>query len=122
MKKIKKINILGTDYTIEHVKISECDTLRENNWCGSCNDVLHKILVGDPAEEEFYGKTTEEERELITKQTLRHEIIHAFFSESGLQDCSHRNERAWTRNEEMVDWIAIQFPKLLKAFEEADCL
>ena len=122
MKKVKKINVLGTDYTIEHVNISECPELKDNGWCGSCNDVSHKILIGNPEEVEFYGETTEEEREKITKQTLRHEIIHAFLSESGLQDCSHRNERAWTRNEEMIDWIAIQFPKILDVFRELDCL
>ena len=51
------------------------------------------------------------------KQVIRHEIIHAFVFESGLDTCSD-----WAKNEEMVDWIAIQFPKLLKAFKEADCL
>lgn len=28
----------------------------------------------------------------------------------------------WAKNEEIVDWIALQFPKLLKAFKEADCI
>ena len=46
----------------------------------------------------------------------RHELIHAFLYESGLDACS------WANNEEMVDWIAIQFPKLFKAFQEVGCL
>ena len=29
---------------------------------------------------------------------------------------------SWAQNEEMVDFFAIQFPKLLKAFEQADAL
>ena len=47
----------------------------------------------------------------------RHEIIHAFLFESGLAENS-----AWAQNEEMVDFFAIQFPKLLKAFETAGAL
>ena len=37
--------------------------------------------------------------------------------ESGLAENSN-----WAQNEEMVDFFAIQFPKLLKAFEQADAL
>lgn len=117
-----KVNVLGTDYAIEMVKVSECDELRENSWVGSCNKVTHKILVGDPTEEEFFGKMNKEEQDLCTKQILRHEITHAFLNESGLQDCSHNTHGGWSQNEEMVDWISIQFPKMLKAFQEVGCI
>ena len=50
------------------------------------------------------------------KAVIRHELTHAFLFESGLDTCS------WAQNEEMVDWIALQFPKLLQVFKEADCL
>lgn len=36
--------------------------------------------------------------------------------EAGLEVCS------WAHNEEMVDWLAIQFPKLYEAFLQADCI
>ncbi len=55
--------------------------------------------------------------EVYDKQTLRHEIIHAFFAESGLHSDSD-----YAENEELVDWIAIQFPKMLKVFQEVDAL
>ena len=45
---------------------------------------------------------------------IRHELVHAFAYESGLAENS-----PWAFNEEMTDWIAIQFPKMLKAFETA---
>ncbi len=48
--------------------------------------------------------------EVLLKQTLRHEMIHCFLHESGLDFSSD-----WAKNEEMVDWFALQFPKLLKA-------
>ena len=47
----------------------------------------------------------------------RHEIIHAFLFESGLAENSY-----WAQNEEMVDFFAIQAPKLFKAFKAADAL
>lgn len=56
------------------------------------------------------------------KETLRHEIVHAFFNESGLADSSSTVEGAWAKNEEMVDWIALQGPKLCAAWKEAGCL
>ena len=54
--------------------------------------------------------------EAYKKQVTRHELIHAFLFESGL-GCE-----SWGGNEEIVDWIAFQFPKMLHAFEEADAL
>lgn len=51
-----------------------------------------------------------------------HEITHAFLDESGLQHCSSVPMGAWARHEEMVDWIAIQFPKIMKAFQEVGAL
>lgn len=52
---------------------------------------------------------------------IRHEIIHAFLFESGLWASTHGCE-AWAMNEEMVDWLAIQFPKLFAAFIEVGCM
>jgi hypothetical protein len=60
--------------------------------------------------------------EACQKQTLRHEITHAFLNESGLMDSALVADCSWAKNEEMVDWIAMQFPKLLKAMQEADAL
>ena len=53
------------------------------------------------------------------KQVLRHEIVHAFLFESGLDINSNKSEE-WARNEEMIDWLAIQFHKIEKVFKELD--
>lgn len=117
-----KVNILGTEYTIKIVKISKCELLLENNWSGSCNSITKEILIGDTNEEKYFGKMTDKEKELTTKETIRHEIIHAFLNESGLQDSSMQYCNAWAKNEEMVDWIAIQFPKMLEVFKKVGCI
>lgn len=48
------------------------------------------------------------------RKVIRHEIVHAFIEESGLAECND-----WARSEELVDWIARQFPKMMKCFIEA---
>ena len=53
--------------------------------------------------------------EEFIRQILRHEIVHAHLHESGLHDNSIDG---WAVNEEMVDWIAIQLPKMVTAMEE----
>ena len=111
-----KIDVLGTEYAIKIVKVSECDDLKNNKFCGLCNNLTHTILLGDASEEEFFGSMTEEEQEIQMKTTLSHEVIHAFLNESGLQDAAARIDAGWARNEEMVDWFAIQSPKIFKAF------
>jgi hypothetical protein len=52
---------------------------------------------------------------------LRHEIVHAFFFESGLAQSSNKCED-WAMNEEMVDWIARQGLKIYAAWKAAECL
>lgn len=65
---------------------------------------------------------TEEVRKSMEACTLRHEVIHAFLNESGLQWNSFAPENAWAKNEEMVDWIAIQAPKIFKVYQELGCV
>lgn len=57
------------------------------------------------------------DQDAISKRALRHEIIHAFATESGLTCDSE-----WGMNEEMTDWIAHQFPKMLAAFQAVNAL
>ena len=55
------------------------------------------------------------------RQVTRHEIIHAFLFESGL-DISSGKADNWAVNEEMVDWFCIQIPKIQRCMQEAGVL
>lgn len=55
------------------------------------------------------------------REYLAFEIIHAFLYESGL-DVNSLSGGAWAKNEEMVDWMAIQMPKIYQAYQEAEAL
>ena len=109
---MKTINVLGTEYTIE-IKTAEEDAFIKD--CGGYTDKTTKrIVVTAPTS---YNEL--DDFESYQKKVIRHEIIHAFLFESGLHECwTHKDGH----DETYVDWIAVQFPKLLKAFEEADAL
>lgn len=117
-----KINIMGTDYTIERREY-KADPLFEKLQCdGYCDGVTREIVMCILSTHPEYEGDSESRCELAEKETLRHEIVHAFLNESGLQGSSLQYGGGWAKNEEMVDWIAIRFPKLLQAFKDADCM
>ena len=116
------VNILGTEYRIEVHKRSEDEYMRKNGADGYCSDDAKLIVIADTSENESFPDMTDIEQSAYRKRLLRHEIKHAFLNESGLQHCSSVPMSAWARYEEMVDWFAIQFPKMIKAFESVNAL
>lgn len=99
----EKVNVLDTTYTIN--KIKEQDKFMiENNLCGYCDFYEKKIVV--------LASDTTSQKEL--HEIERHELIHAFLYEYWLNDSSD-----WARNEELIDWLAIQLPKINVLFEKA---
>lgn len=117
-----KINVLGTEYEIIRKKYDENPEFKELGADGYIDDMLKKIHYCDMSTFPKFEKEPEELHKFREKKTLRHEIIHAFLSESGLAENSCFIDSAWAMNEEMVDWIAIQFPKILKVFMEVEAL
>lgn len=105
---MKKVNILGTEYSIEID-----DTLEKTELDGLCKEYDKRISIRN-AGSMLNDDDSTGVKKIRFDEVLRHEIIHAFFYESGLGD--------YSGNEQLVDWIAKQFPKLEKAFKEADCL
>lgn len=116
------VNILGVPYEVIVKRFEDDPAFKKRDICGYCDDLLKQIVVCDPASYEGCTSESAEYLELSKKETLRHEIVHAFFSESGLERSSFVVDSAWAKNEEMVDWFAIQGPKIFKAWREADAL
>lgn len=113
-----KVNILGTEYKI-YRNVEEEKEPRLKTSYGFCDCCTKEIFLSKEAltETEDSMKNLKE----YENKVLRHEIIHAFLCESGLRENSNR-QIAWAENEEMVDWIAIQFPKIEKVFKELNIL
>lgn len=112
----RKINILGTEYRIEFRKEDEDAALKECN--GYC-DVSVKLIavLAEPNKE-----CDLEDFSALQRKTLRHEIVHAFLAESGLFNNTYNVDTGWAMNEEMVDWFAIQSPKIFKVYSEMGLL
>lgn len=111
---VMKINILGQDYEV--IKQSKSENPKLNDAYGYTEPYSKKIIL-DADMESLKDDGSAENLDIWAKKVFRHEIIHAFFLESGL----HTNSD-YATNEELVDWIAIQFPKIAKVFEELDIL
>lgn len=108
-----KIDVLGTAYTIQELTREEDSYLQ--NVDGYCDKTTHRIVVATPDADSDLGDFS-----VYRNKVMRHEIIHAFLFESGL----HENWKhdAYGHDEMYVDWIAVQFPKMLQAFKDADAL
>lgn len=105
------LNILGTKYTVSYKSPVE-DTFLEN-CAGYCDKTSHAIVVSTK-------NINLDDFPAYQKTVLRHEIIHAFLFESGLSDSLEHKPQG--HEETVIDWIAIQFPKILEVFEKAGAL
>lgn len=116
-----QINILGTEYEIiKDVDYSKDARLEHRFAYIDFND--RKIVIGDLKTLDSWKGSTDKAIEKVGRESLRHEIVHGFLYESGLNASSLQYDAGWAENEEMVDWFAVQSPKIYKAFEKAGCL
>lgn len=107
----KKVNVLGTEYEIIIGEEKDYPHLRSAD--GYCDHTTKQIIVERMEVEE----DTMQDMVYYTDKVIRHELVHAFLVESGLDVNSD-----WARNEELVDWIAFQIPKMSKLFTEIGCM
>lgn len=108
-----KISVLGTNYELLYKKLEEDQQLE---YSDGYTDVHNKkIIVRHYVEEEREADMVWPLMENEYK-TIRHELIHAFLFESGMSVNSSYSTN-WATNEEMVDWMAIQMPKIMKVYE-----
>ena len=117
----KQIDILGTFYTIRLVSKSY-NGFEDGSCIGYCDFRTHQIFLNeDDIIKECY-KNGEDWVVSFFNQVLRHEIVHAFFAESGLNHCSFSVDTPWPKNEEMVDWFATQGPKIFRVYQSLDIM
>ena len=93
----KKIKILGQDYTVKFENTRTEEILKSAD--GECRWYKKEIIIDDELQ------PIEHKNHII-----KHEIIHAFFAESGL--------RKYKEDEDIVDWIAWNIDKIKKVIDE----
>ena len=108
----KKVNILGTDYnwieTTKHPILENTD-----GACGTYDKTIVIEVDLFPNSVPINGNI-EGERQEKSRCIKRHEIIHAYFNESGV--------RAYGNDERLVDWLTVMLPKIFETFKEMDCI
>ena len=110
------VDVLGTEYRIfMDVPESEDEVLK--SCAGYCDKTSHRIAV---AAQDADGNLDDDAA--YRRQILRHELIHAFLFESGLGGDSVWHVSGQEHPEQTVGWIARQFQKMLKAFQQVGAL
>lgn len=103
---MKTINVLGTEYKlITDAKREDYPQLHLHTD-GYCNYAAKEIVVTQDDSDETAAF------DYYIKGVIRHEIVHAYFYESGLHD--------YADDETLVDWVALQLPKMSETFKEID--
>lgn len=106
-----KVNVLGTEYKIIYSRKEDDEKLDDCN--GYCEPAAKELHINSELFTD--GKEYMKDVYLFGFKVVRHEIVHAFIEESGLAESS-----GWARDEELIDWIAKQFPKIAKCFKTAE--
>lgn len=101
------VSILGTDYKVcltsneaKYPSLKDCN--------GYIDDTIKLLVVRNEFNKE---ESAMEDPSATILKNIRHEVIHAFLYESGL-DFDSSKAAHWAVHEEMVDYFAIQFPKM----------
>lgn len=113
-----EVSILGTTYTLEVKRFEDEEYFAKEKADGFCDAYTKRIVVCDMNTHPNTQNETPETCASMLKEIARHEIVHAFLHESGLDCSSAKYKGAWATNEEMVDWIAMQSPKMMSVFRQ----
>lgn len=97
------IDVLGTLY---HVYECKADEMQDKDNYGECDRYSKTILINITLLNAEDSVTDVLE---VKKKIIRHEVIHAFFHEAGL-DC-------YSEDEVLVDALSILYPKIRDTIE-----
>ena len=102
----RKVNILGTEYRVFFdLESEEAD--------GEAKFYKKEIHIR-PVEKMLDKESSYEEKIQRTKEVYRHELIHCALFEMGADE--------WSRDEGLINLLAINSPKIFRVFQEQDIL
>lgn len=114
-----RVSVLGVPYALEYRTKAEDPELEDCD--GYCDTSVKLCVVRKYTAAERREPGSKKDLSAYMRKCMRHELAHAFLYESGLS-INSLNISGWAANEEMVDWMAIQGPKLYAAWQRAGCL
>lgn len=96
------IKILGTEYNLKVL-----EELPDTNCDGLCYTYEKQILVKDQ-NKMLDTDSSEDAKKARYNEVVRHEVIHAFFNESGLD--------SYSSDETLIEYLSRQIPKMQEVF------
>ena len=106
------VSILGEKWMIT-ITNTEADE-RLEDCDGFCDKTSRRIVIDDMSTCKNFQL---DDKIAYVAQNIRHEIIHAFMFESGLQ--ANWQHPDFGHEETVVDWFAAQYPKIKDVIETA---
>lgn len=103
-----RVDVLGTKYTVIEKACKDEPMFYSNEAAGYCDPTVRQIVIRKDMPP---VRNPVDNHQQIKQETIRHELMHAFFFEGGMTD--------WGQNEMLVEFMAVQFPKMQKAMQEA---
>lgn len=107
----KNVDVLGKNYKIIYAYEKDYPKLTDTDSTGLCEVYANKIIIKNIMKD----KSTYDNIEDFSRETLRHEIAHAFIHESGY-NLSAADE------ENLVIWISTMFECLAVAYASTGAL
>ena len=120
--KTQTISILGAEYFFVVRKYKDDPEFARLSCDGYHDGPAGVMAVCDLSTHPAYAGESKEHQREYQKVVARHEIEHAFLYQSGLSCNSGKWDTGWALNEEMVDWHAIQLPKIVAACRKVGAL
>ena len=114
-----RVFVLGVPYTLQYKTKAQDRGLEECD--GYCDTSIKRIVVKEYTDAERREPLSLKDLDAYKHKCMRHELTHAFLYESGLS-VNGLGLDSWPTCEEIVDWMAIQGPKLYAAWQRAGCL
>jgi len=107
-----KINILGQEYEILKGSNKDYPKLKSASAMGLAELYSKKLIINTDAS--TVDDETHEMLEEYEKKVIRHEVMHAFFHESGATVLG--------QDEDLVEWLAQMLPKITKTMASSGLL
>lgn len=104
-----KVSILGTEYEVFDKDEREYPKLKDAD--GVCELYVNQIILDTSHKDD---PNCYENMDAYYHKVLRHEAFHAFFAEMGI--------RKWFEDEELVDMLAMQYPKIREIMDKCDAV
>lgn len=108
-------SILGTKYDI-FMDVSKRDDPELALCDGYCDYSVKRIVVCNNEDSDLCDYDEHK------KNSLRHELVHAYLFESGIGANVVWDVPGQTHPEHFVEWLAMQFPKLAETFKEVGAM